>query len=180
MMGPQDGLDHALRALAALHEERQDWYAIFVGDGDVLPHLRELSKELGISDVVEFTGMLEQEDVVRILSSADVCVAPEPSGPLNDVSTMIKLGEYMAMGKPVACFDLPETRFTAGAAALYAPPNDDEQLGLLIGELLSDADLRARLGAAGRQRVETVLAWKHGEVQLLAAYEHAFTGGGEG
>lgn len=177
MMGPQDGLDHALRALAALHEERQDWHAIFVGDGDVLPGLRELSQALGISDLVEFTGLLEQDEVVRILSSADVCLAPEPSGPLNDVSTMIKLGEYMAMGKPIACFDLPETHFTAGSAALYARPNDDAQLGSLIGELLADPDLRARLGAAGRDRAESVLAWRHAEVELLAAYEQALAGG---
>lgn len=177
MMGPQDGLDNALRALAALHGKRQDWHAIFVGDGDVLPRLHDLSRDLGLSDVVEFTGLLEQREVVRVLSSADVCLAPEPSGPLNDVSTMIKLGEYMAMGKPVACFDLPETRFTAGSAALYARPNDDAQLGGVIDELLSDAELRGRLGAAGRERAVKALAWKHAEVQLLAAYEQALTGG---
>jgi glycosyltransferase involved in cell wall biosynthesis len=90
---------------------------------------------------------------------------------------MIKVGEYMAMGKPVACFDLPETRFTAGTAALYARPNDDEHLARVIDELLSDAELRATLGAAGRERAEKVLAWEHAERELLAAYEHVLAGG---
>jgi glycosyltransferase involved in cell wall biosynthesis len=177
MMGPQDGLDHALRALAALHTTRKDWHAVFVGDGDVLPRLRDLAVELGLSAFVEFTGMLEQDEVVRVLSNADVCLAPEPSNPLNDVSTMIKLGEYMAMGKPIACFDLSETRFTAGAAALYARPNDDEHLAQVIDELLADAELRATLGAAGRERAVNVLAWEHAERELLAAYEHVLAGG---
>ena len=173
MMGPQDGVDQALRALAVLRKTRSDWYAVFVGDGDMLADMQRLSIGLGITEMVKFTGLLEQGEVVRVLSSADVCIAPEPRSPSNDVSTMIKVGEYMAMGKPVVSYDLAETRVTAGEAALYARPDDVDDLAHCLDRLLDDGDLRSRLGEAGRARVERVLAWKHSESQLLAAYARA-------
>jgi glycosyltransferase involved in cell wall biosynthesis len=173
MMGPQDGVDHALRALAVLRGIRQDWSALFVGDGDELAKMRRLSEDLGLSDSVTFTGLIDHDDVVGVLDGADVCIAPEPSSPLNDVSTMIKVAEYMAMGKPIACYDLPETRFTADGAAHYARAGDVERLAGRLDRLLDDETIRARLGTTGRARAESVLAWEHSEPQLLAAYERA-------
>jgi len=177
MIGPQDGVDHALRALAILRKSRQDWSAVFVGDGDALAAMRRLSDDLGLSESVRFAGLVEQVEVIRVLDRADVCIAPEPSSPLNDVSTMIKIGEYMAMAKPVACYDLDETRFTADGAACYARPNDVADLARCVGELLDDPQRRAQLGTAGRARAEETLAWRHSERNLLAAYEHALANG---
>jgi glycosyltransferase involved in cell wall biosynthesis len=177
MMGAQDGIDHALRALAVLYGIRQDWSALFVGDGDVLAKMQRLSEDLGLSESVTFTGLIEQDDVVQVLDGADVCIAPEPSSPLNDVSTMIKIAEYMAMGKPIACYDLPETRFTADGAALYARTGDVDGLAGCLDRLLDDGTMRARLGSTGRARAENVLAWEHSEPQLLAAYERALATG---
>ena len=173
MMGPQDGVDHALRALAILGESRQDWFAVFVGGGDALPQMRQLSEELGLVEATHFTGLVNQAELVRVLASSDVCVAPEPSSPLNDVSTMIKVGEYMAMAKPVVSYDLAETRVTADGAALYANGSDPAGLASRIGELLDDADLRDRLGNTGRRRAEEVLGWEHSVPNLLAAYDRA-------
>ena len=99
-MGPQDGVDHALRALAALQAQRNDWRAIFIGGGDVLEQMRGLSAELNLSDAVTFTGRIPDADVIRILSSADVCLAPDPKNPLNDLSTMNKIVEYMSLSRP--------------------------------------------------------------------------------
>jgi glycosyltransferase involved in cell wall biosynthesis len=173
VMGPQDGVDHALHALALLRKYRADWRAVFVGDGDAYPAMRELATHLGLDDVVEFTGALERlEDVPRILTTADVCVAPEPSNALNDVSTMVKIAEYMAMERPIVCYDLPESRFTAGEAAVYAEPNNPTDLARCIAELLDDPARRAVMGRAGRARVEQELAWTHSEKVLLSAYRH--------
>jgi glycosyltransferase involved in cell wall biosynthesis len=171
MMGPQDGIDHALRAFAGLREVRDDWRAVLVGDGDVLPEMRALASSLGLDDVVEFTGLLEPSDVVRVLASADVCVSPEPSNPLNDASTMIKVGEYMAMARATVAFDLPETRATAGDAALLVTPGDEAGFANAIARLLEDADLRRELGLAARARTEQTLAWEHSVQHLYAAYE---------
>jgi len=170
IMGPQDGVDHALRALAALRALRDDWHAVFIGDGDALPAMRALADELGLGEHVEFAGWRGDDDIRLILSTSDVCLAPDPPSPLNDVSTMIKIPEYMALGRAIASYALHESRVSAGDAALYAAPGDPDSLGRCVAELLDDPALRARMGAQARERVESELAWQHSEGALLAAY----------
>ncbi|HYM54606.1 MAG TPA: glycosyltransferase, partial [Solirubrobacteraceae bacterium] len=171
LMAPQDGVDHALRALAHVSKRRQDWHAIFAGDGDARPELDRLVRELGLEDRVEFVGWLDDSGIARLLSSADVCLAPEPRSPLNDVSTMIKIAEYMAMSRPVVAYELRESRFTAGDAAAYAEPNDVASYAARIEELLDDPRRRSEMGRLGRQRVEQELSWERSEQHLAAAYE---------
>jgi len=173
LMAPQDGLDGAIRALAALHARREDWHALFLGDGPVLPALRRLSAELGIAGHVEFPGYRPKLEVRRAICSADVCLAPDPPTPLTDASTLIKIAEYMALSRPTVSFDLTESRITAGGAAVYARDGDPACFAALIDELLDDPARRARMGTEGRARVEAGLAWEHSEPALLAAYERA-------
>jgi glycosyltransferase involved in cell wall biosynthesis len=173
IMGPQDGIDHALRALAWLHERRDDWHAVFVGDGEVVAEMRSLADELGLGERVEFAGWRQDDDIRTILSTCDVCLAPDPPSPLNDVSTMIKIPEYMAMGRPVVSYDLAESRISAGPAAAYATPGDPADLGGHLAAVLDDPDRRRRMGELGRARVRDALAWQHSVPALLAAYERA-------
>jgi glycosyltransferase involved in cell wall biosynthesis len=173
IMGPQDGVDHALRALAWLKGRRTDWHAIFAGEGEVLAELRALVSDLGLDDHVEFVGWLDDPAIRTLLSTADVCIAPDPPSPLNDASTMVKIAEYMAMGCATVSYDLPESRETAGDAALYAPTSTPESLGRCMDDLLADPEQCARLGRIATDRVATKLAWQHSEPLLLAAYQRA-------
>lgn len=175
VMGPQDGVDYALRALAVLRDElgRTDWRAVFVGSGDVFDDMVALTGRLGLSDCVEFTGRIPDADLLRYLSTADVCLAPDPRNPLNDVSTMNKIMEYMAMSRPIVSFDLRESRVSAGDAALFAPANDEPAFARLVARLLDDPDERRRMGAVGHARVTGPLSWEHSRATLLAAYETA-------
>ncbi|HTR73914.1 MAG TPA: glycosyltransferase family 4 protein [Solirubrobacterales bacterium] len=175
VMGPQDGVDEALRSLAELAARRCDWRAIFMGDGDVLGEMRALSARLGLDDCVEFTGWVEQDTICRVLSTADVGIAPDPKSPLNDLSSMVKISEYMAMSTPFVSFDLSESRVGAGEAALFAPSGDHAGFASLIAELLDDPLRRLEMGAAGRRRVLDSLAWEHQERALLAAYSRALS-----
>ncbi len=170
VMGPQDGVDHALRSLALLKEQRQDWHATFVGDGDARRAMVRLAEELGLHEV-EFTGRIPDDDLARVLSTADVCLAPDPKNPLNDLSTMNKIVEYMAMGRPIVSYDLTEARVSAGEAAVYAEANDERSFAAAVAELLDEPERRAEMGAAGRRRVEQELSWSQSEVALLAAYD---------
>jgi glycosyltransferase involved in cell wall biosynthesis len=172
-MGPQDGVDHALRALALVARRRDDWHAVFVGSGDVADDMRALAIELGLGEKVDFPGRISDDDVRRVLSSADVCLAPDPKNALNDVSTMNKIVEYMAMSRPVVSYDLVEARVSAGDAALYARANDEEDFAQSVELLLDDAERRLEMGRVGRRRVETELSWEQSERALLAAYERA-------
>ena len=173
VMGPQDGVDYALRALASVRDDlrRDDVHAVFVGHGDAWDDLVGLSKELGLEDRVEFTGRVSDEDLARYLSTSAVCLAPDPKNPLNDVSTMNKIVEYMAMSRPLVSFDLIEARVSAGDAAVYATPNDEREFARLVVELLDDPERCARMGAIGRRRVEQDLSWEHSRRQLLEAYD---------
>jgi len=170
VMGPQDGIDEALISLVELRDRRQDWHAVFMGDGDVLEEMRGLAGELGLGGCTEFTGWVEQETIRRVLSSADVCLAPDPQSPLNDVSSMVKISEYMAMSKPFVSFDLTESRLAAGAAGAFAAPGDHAAFAGLVSALLEDPGRRSEMGRAGRARAEDFLAWEHQERALLAAY----------
>jgi glycosyltransferase involved in cell wall biosynthesis len=173
IMGAQDGIDHAVRALGWLGQRRDDWHAIFIGTGDVLEEMRALAAQLGIGDRVEFAGWRYDDDIRTILSSADVCLAPDPPSPLNDVSTMIKIPEYMAMGKPIVSYALRESIVSAGDAAAYARTNEPEALGRRLEELLDEPERRERMGRIGLERVRSELSWEHSESHLLAAYERA-------
>ncbi|MTD58591.1 glycosyltransferase family 4 protein [Amycolatopsis pithecellobii] len=171
VMGPQDGVDYALRSLALLREQRSDWHAVFVGAGDTFDEMVTLAGKLGLRDQVEFTGRIPDEDLVRYLSSSDVCLSPDPRNPLNDVSTMNKVMEYMAMAKPIVSFELKEARVSAGEAAVYAPANDESAFAGLIAKLLDDPEERARMGKIGQARVAGPLAWRESAKALLAAYD---------
>lgn len=175
VMGPQDGVDYALRALAKLRDElgRTDWHAVFVGSGDAFDAMVELSGQLGLCDQVEFTGRVPDADLVRYLSTADVCLSPDPRNPLNDVSTMNKVLEYMAMGRPLVSFDLREARVSAGDAAVYAPADDESAFARLVAMLLDDPDQRARMGKIGQERINGPLSWRNSQASLLAAYAAA-------
>jgi glycosyltransferase involved in cell wall biosynthesis len=172
MMGPQDGIDHAVLALAELDRRRgDDWGAILVGEGPVRAEMEALAASHGIADRVEFAGWRGDEDIRRILSTVDLCIAPDPPSPLNNVSTMIKVPEYMAMGKPIASYDLAETRVSAGEAAAYADPTP-AALGTLIDELLDDPTRREEMARIAVARVPS-LSWQHSVEVLLEAYERA-------
>ena len=142
-----------------------------MGTGDSLQDLRDLAGNLQLNGCVELTGFVPDEDLQANLAAADICVDPDPSSPLNDVSTWIKIMEYMAYAKPIVSFDLKETRFSAGEAALYVKPNAEAEFAESIAQLMQQPDLREKMGSYGRQRVEQELQWSKVGRNLLTAYE---------
>ena len=173
VMGPQDGVDIVVRAADIVVRElgRDDIAFTLIGSGDCFDDLVALRDELGLAGHVEFTGRAPDELVSRILSTADVGLSPDPKNPLNDLSTMNKSMEYMAFELPVVAFDLRETRVSVGDAGIYVTPNDIREYAEAIVDLVDDEPRRARLGKAGRARVEQELAWSHQERAYLDVYQ---------
>jgi glycosyltransferase involved in cell wall biosynthesis len=171
-LNPQDGVDYLLRSLKHLVYDlkREDFYCVIMGSGDSLEDLRELTKSLNLERHVELTGWISDEDLQTNLAAADICMDPDPSSPLNDVSTWIKVMEYMACGKPIVTFDLKETRYSAQAAAVYVRPNDEMAFAEATAKLMDDAKLREQMGSFGRERVEKELQWSVVKKNLVAAY----------
>jgi glycosyltransferase involved in cell wall biosynthesis len=176
VMGRQEGIDGLLSSVQHIVQDmkRTDIQFGLVGGGTELAAMRKLAEQLGIADYVTFTGRVPDDELLAMLNTADVCVNPDVANDMNDKSTMNKIMEYMALGKPIVQFDLTEGRVSAQDASLYARRNDPVDMARKLVALLDDPELRQRMGAAGLERVKTVLAWEHEAPRLLAAYEELF------
>ncbi len=171
-MGPLDGIDTLLRSLRCLQDDlgRNDWRAVLVGDGESFGPLKQLACELGIDDTVCFVGRVPLGEVVPYIAGMDICAIPDPCNEYTRRCTLVKTMEYMAQGKPIVAFDLTETRFSAGASALYVGDNDEHAFAQALAELMDDPPRRESMGRAGRERAEAELAWCHSVPSLLSVY----------
>lgn len=172
VMGKQEGIDYLLRAARhiVVQRGRRDIHFCLVGGGSSLAQMQALAQQLGVGDFVTFTGRVPDDELLAVLNTADVCVNPDVANDMNDKSTMNKIMEYMAVGKPIVQFDLAEGRYSAQRASLYAKPNDALDFAAKIVELIDDPARRAEMGKAGRLRVENELEWRHEAPKLLRAY----------
>lgn len=175
-MCPQDGVDYLLRTANYMINtlRRKDIKYVLIGGGPAVPALKKMADTMDLDGSVVFMGRLPDEEVSRYLSTADVCVDPDPWSEWADSSTMNKILEYMAFGKPIVAFDLKEIRKSAREAAEYIVPNDIRMFSLKITELLDDAVKRKRMGAFGRRRILRELAWEYNSGALIEAYERVF------
>ena len=178
VMGRQEGIDYLLRAAAHIVHDlgRNDVHFGLVGGGTSLEEMRRLAAALGLQRHVTFTGRVSDREMLEMLNTAEVCVNPDVANEMNDISTMNKVMEYMALGKPIVQFDLAEGRFSAREASLYARRNNAFDLAYKILELLDDPEKRRAMGAFGRRRVLEDLEWRHEAPKLLAAYDALATG----
>ena len=173
VMGEPEGIDYLLKSVRYILQEkkRQDIQFMLIGSGPMFEKLQALSEELGVSEFVEFTGRIPDQELLERLSSCDICVNPDKKMPYNDRSTMNKIMEYMAMGKPIVQFDLLEGRRSAEGASVYAKGNDEVDFAEKILELLENPERRQQMGAEGQRRMEESLEWRYQAPKLLAAYE---------
>ncbi|PHJ64575.1 glycosyl transferase [Nostoc linckia z18] len=176
VMGEPEGIDYLLRMVNYIvrKKNRQDIHFMLIGSGPAADKLKALSKELEVTDFVEFTGFKQGEELLERLSSCDVCVEPSPTSAYNENCTMNKILEYMAMGKAIVQFDLREGRRSAQEASLYAKPNDEVEFAEKILELLDSPERREKIGAEGRRRMEEILEWQYQVPKLLEAYDKIF------
>ncbi len=173
VMGRQEGIDYLLHAASFIVHGlgRRDVHFGLVGGGTSLEEMRALAAELRIVDYVTFTARVPDAELLAMLTTADVCVNPDVASEMNDISTMNKVMEYMALGKPIVQFDLAEGRYSAQGASLYAARNDPLDMAAKIVELLEDPARRKTMGELGRRRVVEELEWRHEAPKLLAAYQ---------
>jgi glycosyltransferase involved in cell wall biosynthesis len=174
-MSTQEGLDILLDVADHIKAMgRTDIHFTCVGGGPGLAELRKMVVDKNLTDIVNFTGRVSDADLLDILSTADVCVNPDKPCEMNDISTMIKIMEYMALGKPIVQFDLKEGKFSAREASLYA--SHDNQVADFASKvlwLLDHPEERTKMGESGSARVQKELAWEHSVQNLLAAYVKA-------
>ncbi len=174
-MGPQDGVDNLVGAVKALHDlGRSDFHCVLIGGGTYQPTVAAYAEELGVADLCTFTGIISDDMLCRILSSADVAIDPLPKNGWSDRSTMNKVLEYMFFGLPIVVGELTEARVSADAAALYVDPGNPRAMAEGIATLLNDPERRQKMGALGQERLRSALAFEYSVPNLLAAYDAAW------
>ncbi|MBP2427894.1 glycosyltransferase family 4 protein [Bradyrhizobium elkanii] len=178
VIGQSEGIDLLLQSIGHIVHDlgRTEIQFNIAGTGPEWNAVVKLCEEMQLSDYVNFTGAIADDALFTMLSTADVCVNPDRVTPMNDISTMNKIMEYMALGRPIVQFDVREGRRSALDASLYAAKNDPRDFASKIITLIDDPSLRQSMGAFGRNRVERALSWTHEEPKLLAAYESLFAG----
>jgi glycosyltransferase involved in cell wall biosynthesis len=172
IMGTKTGVDRVIRAARyVVHDHgRKDIHFALLGDGDCRHALQQLARSLEVEPYISFPGFVGDQQLLAWLSTADVCLAPDPPIPVNQLCSSTKILEYMSCGKPTVCFDLKEARHSAGASAVYVAQDDPAHFGDAILELLADPARRLRMGQIGMQRVCEELNWKRSSMALLQTY----------
>jgi glycosyltransferase involved in cell wall biosynthesis len=172
-MCPQDGVEYLLDSIRILVYDLgvKNVHFCLIGGGPSFADLQALSHQMQLNEVVEFTGRISDDLLCDYLSTADICVDPDPYSEWANHSTMNKVMEYMTFAKPIVSFDLYETKLTASKAALYVSANDTRAFAKGILNLVQDPQRCKQMGAFGRQRVLSTLSWQHSVPSLLRAYK---------
>jgi glycosyltransferase involved in cell wall biosynthesis len=174
VIGEQEGLDLLIEALTIIMKERDDVQFAIVGSGTELEQIKRLSLEKGVSSFIDFYGRVSDQVLTDILNTCDICVNPDKPTEMNNLSTMNKIMEYMALKKPIVQFDLKEGKISAAEASLYAANNDVNDFAKKIMLLCDDETLRRRMGEFGYTRVVNELSWEFESKKLIAFYRRVF------
>lgn len=172
IMAEQDGVELLVRAMgyAVSKLGRKEIGCVIVGDGPQLSRLRALANELGLHDNVEFTGYLSGDAFLSALSSFDIGVIPDPSNICNDMLSMNKVFEYMAVGIPFVQFNLKQSKIDSGEAAIVVDDQTPEALADGIVQLLDDEQRRERMSAYALKHARAEFQWSSEKHSLLRAY----------
>ncbi len=172
----QEGLDYLVQVVKEIVHgfQRRDILFMVVGGGTQVPFIQELVKKEGLGDYFHFTGRVSDEVLFSCLGNCDVCVNPDLFNEASNRSTMRKIMEYMALGKPIVQIEVVEGRYTAQEASLYARPHDRRDFAEKVLYLLDHPEEAQRLGLIGKKRVYETLHWGIQKQNFLEAYGRLF------
>ncbi len=170
VIGEQEGLDLLMKSIHHLIKKRKDVHFAIIGEGTFLSSIREMATNLDISDFITFHGRVSDQVLLEILNTADICVNPDKPNQMNNLSTMNKIMEYMALKKPIVQYSLKEGMYSAGKASLYALNTDPIDFTNKMDWLLDNEEARKKMGEYGYQRVVNELSWKHERIKLINIY----------
>jgi glycosyltransferase involved in cell wall biosynthesis len=155
---PLKGLVHLVEALAKVRVERPDAHLVVIGRPRHRSAIPKQIERLGLEGAIEFVSGVTDERIVELYNEAEAAVVPS----LYEGFSLPAI-EAMCSGTPLVATSggaLPEVAGTTGDTALLCPPADPDALAANILRMLGDADLRAKIGEAGRNRVLDRFTWR--------------------
>ncbi|ATW48284.1 glycosyltransferase family 4 protein [Streptomyces peucetius] len=168
---PLKGLVHLVEALAKLRTENPDAHLVVVGKRAEDGPVAQLIERYGLKDAVEFVKGITDAELVDLVRSARIACVPSLYEGFS-----LPAAEAMATGTPLVATTggaIPEVAGPDGETCLAVPPGDADALATALRRLLDDADLRARLGDAGRARVLARFTWKQAAIGTAERYREA-------
>ena len=152
------------RLLRQFPSYRERVRLLMIGDGVMMPQVRDRLQRLGALEATTLTGLVPQEQGPAHLAASDILVAshvPNPDGTLF-FGSPTKLFEYMAMGKGIVASDLDQIGevLKHDQTAWMVKPGDAQSLMFGLKALIDDQPMRDRLGRAARQEVVSRYTWK--------------------
>ena len=170
------GLPYLVQAAPTVLMELPATRFLVVGDGEARNEITEMVKKMGLSDSFVLTGLVPYEKVPLYIAASDVCVAPRIRDLCEKTGiSLLKLGEYMACGRPVVASDIegvgPVLR--EAEAGIPVPLEDPHELAVAIVALLKDRDRREKMGEKARRYAVERLSWEMVARRLIEVYETA-------
>jgi glycosyltransferase involved in cell wall biosynthesis len=168
---PQDGVDGLPTLLSLLIKEHGLHAArlTVVGTGSRLAPLKAEMQQEGLGEHVHFTGVVPHERALAAIAEADICLDVAPCNDFNHQTTMLKIIEYLTLGKPTVSFPLIETMRLGGDAIAYPECDDVRGYARLVARLAASERLRSSLAGRARARAPS-LVWDGSAKVLLEGY----------
>jgi glycosyltransferase involved in cell wall biosynthesis len=171
VIGEQEGIDLLLKSAQYIVQKRSDVHFAIIGGGTNLENMKSLSQKMKLEKYVDFYGRVPDDLLIGILNTADICVNPDKPSEMNNLSTMNKIMEYMALKKPIVQYDLKEGRISAQKASLYAENENTSDFAEKILYLIDNPEVRKEMALFGYRRVVEELSWEHESKKLLSLYD---------
>jgi glycosyltransferase involved in cell wall biosynthesis len=168
---PLKGLVHLVEALAKVRTEHPGAHLVVVGKRPSKGPVAQAMERYGLAGAVEFVKGISDAELVDLVRSAQVACVPSLYEGFS-----LPAAEAMATGTPLLATTggaIPEVAGRDGETCLAVPPGDPGALAAGLSRLLGDAELRARLGAAGRERVLRHFTWARAAEGTVARYREA-------
>lgn len=171
VIGEQEGIDLLLESVKYIVARRNDIHFAIIGGGTGLEQVKQLASQWQLNDYVDFYGRVDDATMIAVLNTADICVNPDIPTEMNNLSTMNKIMEYMALQKPIVQYTLKEGKFSAGEASLYAENTSISDFADKIMWLADNPEQAKAMGMLGYNRVINELSWEYESVKLVDFYQ---------
>lgn len=162
----KDGLSNVFLAFAKVVSNRKIGLHFYLTSQNGMRHIKEKINEIidknNLEDYVHFLGDLDEESLFHAQSHCQMVIINKTDSVQNRYNFATKLGEYLALGKPVITSKIGEVQdyLNHDQSCLFVNPSDSDDIALAIEKLLDNPDMAMQIGMCGRQVAQNSFDYK--------------------